>query len=109
MSFFITDALAQAATGTTEQSAFAFLPLVVLFAVFYLFLIRPQVKRQKEHQKLVQALGKGDEIVTSGGIVGRIVEVGDNFLKVEIAKGVDVRLQKPAVTTVLPKGTLKDL
>jgi preprotein translocase subunit YajC len=109
MSFFIADALAQAATGTPEQSAFAFLPLVILFVVFYLFLIRPQVKRQKEHQKLVQALGKGDEVVTSGGIVGRIVEVGDNFLKVEIAKGVDVRLQKPAVTTVLPKGTLKDL
>jgi preprotein translocase subunit YajC len=109
MNFFIADAWAQAAPSAPEQSAFAFLPLIILFAVFYLFLIRPQVKRQKEHQKLVQALGKGDEIVTSGGIVGRIVDVGDNFLKVEIAKGVEVRLQKPAVTTVLPKGTLKDL
>ncbi len=109
MNFFIADAWAQAAPAAPEQSAFAFLPLIILFVVFYLFLIRPQVKRQKEHQKLVQALGKGDEIVTSGGIVGRIVEVGDNFLKVEIAKGVEVRLQKPAVTTVLPKGTLKDL
>ena len=88
---------------------FAFLPLVVLFVVFYLFLIRPQVKRQKEHTKLVQGLGKGDEIVTSGGVYGRIVEVGDSFLKVEIAKGVEVKLQKPAVTTVLPKGTLKEL
>ena len=109
MNFFIADAWAQAAPAAPEQSAFAFLPLIILFVVFYLFLIRPQVKRQKEHQKLVKALGKGDEIVTSGGIVGRIVEVGDNFLKVEIAKGVEVRLQKPAVTTVLPKGTLKDL
>jgi preprotein translocase subunit YajC len=109
MNLFIADAWAQAAPAAPEQSAFAFLPLIILFVVFYLFLIRPQVKRQKEHQKLVQALGKGDEIVTSGGIVGRIVDVGDNFLKVEIAKGVEVRLQKPAVTTVLPKGTLKDL
>lgn len=109
MGLFIDSAWAQAAPGSPEQSAFAFLPLVILFVVFYFFLIRPQVKRQKEHQKLVQALGKGDEIVTSGGVLGRIVEVGDNFLRVEIAKGVDVRLQKQAVTTVLPKGTIKEL
>jgi preprotein translocase subunit YajC len=109
MDFFIADAWAQAAPASPEQGAFAFLPLVVLFVVFYLFLIRPQVKRQKEHQKLVQGLGKGDEIVTNGGVAGRITDVGDNFLKVEIAKGVEVRLQKPAVSTVLPKGTLKDL
>jgi len=109
MDFFIANAWAQAAPAAPAQNAFAFLPLVVLFVVFYLFLIRPQVKRQKEHQKLVQTLSKGDEIVTSGGVAGRITEVGDNFLKVEIAKGVEVRLQKPAVTTVLPKGTLKDL
>jgi preprotein translocase subunit YajC len=109
MDLFIASAWAQAAPAGPEQNAFAFLPLVILFVVFYLFLIRPQVKRQKEHQKLVQALSKGDEIVSSGGVAGRITEVGDNFLKVEIAKGVEVRLQKPAVTTVLPKGTLKDL
>lgn len=109
MTFLVADAWAQAAPAAQEPGAFAFLPLIILFVVFYLFLIRPQVKRQKEHQKLVQALGKGDEIVTSGGIAGRIVDVGDNFLRVEIAKGVEVRLQRPAVTTVLPKGTLKDL
>ncbi len=109
MNFFVADAWAQAAPSAQEPGAFAFLPLIILFVVFYLFLIRPQVKRQKEHQKLVQALGKGDEIVTSGGIAGRIVDVGDSFLRVEIAKGVEVRLQRPAVTTVLPKGTLKDL
>jgi preprotein translocase subunit YajC len=109
MNLFVADAWAQAAPTAQEPGAFAFLPLIILFVVFYLFLIRPQVKRQKEHQKLVQALGKGDEVVTSGGIAGRITEVGDNFLRVEIAKGIEVRVQKPAITTVLPKGTLKDL
>lgn len=109
MNFLVADAWAQAAPAAQEPGAFAFLPLIILFVVFYLFLIRPQVKRQKEHQKLVQALGKGDEVVTSGGIAGRITEAGDSFLRVEIAKGVEVRVQRPAVTTVLPKGTLKDL
>ena len=73
MDLFIASAWAQAAPAGPEQNAFAFLPLVILFVVFYLFLIRPQVKRQKEHQKLVQALSKGDEIVSSGGVAGRLV------------------------------------
>lgn len=109
MNPFIADAWAQAAPAAQEPGVLAFLPLIVLFVVFYLFLIRPQVKRQKDHQKLVQALNKGDEVVTSGGIAGRIVEVGDSFLRLEIAKGVEVKAQRVAVTTVLPKGTLKDL
>ncbi len=86
-----------------------FLPLVLLFVAFYFFLIRPQMRRQKEHSKLVRDLQKGDEIVTSGGLLGRISEVADNYVKVEVAKGVEVRIQRPAVSSILPKGTLKEI
>lgn len=86
-----------------------FLPLIILFVVFYLFLIRPQMKRQKEHTKMVQNLAKGDEAVTNGGLLGRITEVGDNFIKLEIAKGTEVKVQKHAIAQIMPKGTVKDL
>jgi len=85
------------------------IPLILLFVVFWFLLIRPQMKRQKEHRQLVEKLSKGDEVVTTGGIAGRIDEVGDSFLTVEIADSVRVRVQKGAVTVVLPKGTLKSL
>jgi preprotein translocase subunit YajC len=81
--------------------------MVVLFGIFYFLMIRPQMKRQKEHRALLSALAKGDEVVTSGGIVGRIDEVGESFIGVEIAQGVVVKVQKGAVSQVLPKGTLK--
>jgi preprotein translocase subunit YajC len=83
------------------------LPLILIFVVFYFMLIRPQAKRAKEHKAMVAALQVGDEVVTSGGILGRLTEVGDQFLTVEIADGVRVKVQRPTVTTVLPKGTLK--
>ena len=82
---------------------------IILFVVFYLFLIRPQMKRQKEHTKMVEALAKGDEAVTSGGLLGRVTEVGDNFVKFEVAKGTEVKVQKHAIAQVMPKGTIKDL
>jgi preprotein translocase subunit YajC len=85
----------------------SFLPLIIIFVVFYLLLIRPQMRRAKEHKKMVETLAKGDEVVTSGGLLGRITEVGDNFLSVEIADGVQVKVQKPAVAAVVPKGTMK--
>lgn len=110
MDFLITDAMAQAAGGPGPQGGLmSFLPLVILFVAFYFFLIRPQMKRQREHQKLVEGLQKGDEIVTSGGLLGRISEVGDVYVKVEIARGVEARIQRPAVSAVLPKGTLKEI
>ena len=83
------------------------LPLLLIFVVFYFLLIRPQAKRAKEHQAMVAALGVGDEVVTSGGILGRVTEVGDQFLTVEIADGVQVKVQRHTVASVLPKGTLK--
>ncbi len=87
----------------------SFLPLVILFIAFYFFLIRPQTRRQKEHQKLVEDLQKGDEVVTSGGLLGRINEVADSYVKIEVAKGVEVKIQRAAVSTILPKGTLKEI
>nr|WP_229238407.1 preprotein translocase subunit YajC [Dyella amyloliquefaciens] len=84
-----------------------FLPLILLFVVFYFLMIRPQMKRQKEHRNMVSALSKGDEVVTNGGIAGKVDEVGESFITVEIAPNVKIKLQKGAVQQVLPKGTLK--
>jgi preprotein translocase subunit YajC len=84
------------------------LPLVLIFVVFYFLLIRPQAKRAKEHKAMVAALAVGDEVVTSGGLLGRITETGEQFLTVEIADGVRVKVQRHTVSTVLPKGTLKN-
>jgi preprotein translocase subunit YajC len=108
LDFFVSSAQAQAA-GPAGPSAgmLEFLPLLVLFVVFYFMLIRPQMKRQKEHKQMVEALSKGDEIVTSGGIAGKIIEVGESFLTIEIAKGTEVKVQRQAIGAVLPKGTLK--
>lgn len=109
MGFFISDAYAQAAGGAAAapNPLVSFLPLIVLFGIFYFMLIRPQMKRAKEHRTMVAALAKGDEVVTSGGIAGRVEELGDAFVTVEIASGVKVKLQRQAITQVLPKGTLK--
>ena len=110
MSFFIQDAFAQgAAPAGSAGSLLSMAPLVILFVVFWFFLIRPQMKRQKEHRQMVEALSKGDECVTNGGLAGRVTEMGENFLSLEVAKGVEVRVQKQAIATVLPKGTLKSL
>jgi preprotein translocase subunit YajC len=86
-----------------------FLPLIVLVVLFYFLLIRPQMKRSKQQRQMISNLSKGDEVVTSGGVAGRIEEVGDNFLEVEIAQGTKIKVQRQSVSSVLPKGTLKDL
>ncbi len=110
MSFFISDAFAQGEAAASGSDPFlALLPLVLFAVVFYFLLIRPQAKRQKEHRKMVESLTKGDEIVTMGGIAGRITDLGDNFALVEIADGVAVKIRRVAVESVLPKGTLKEL
>ncbi len=105
MDFFISNAYAQdaAASGGIMQ----FLPLIVIFAVFYFMLIRPQMKRSKEHKKLVSQLAKGDEVVTNGGLLGRITDVSESFITLEVAEGVQVRVQRQAVANVMPKGTIK--
>jgi preprotein translocase subunit YajC len=107
MDWLIASAHAQAAGGAQPNALVQMLPLLLIFVVFYFLLIRPQSKRAKEHKAMVAALGVGDEVVTAGGILGRIVESGDQFLAVEIAPGVQVKVQRQTVTTVLPKGTLK--
>jgi len=109
MDFFIQNAWAEAQTASSGESLISLLPLVVLFVVFYFLLIRPQTKRVKEHKKMVDSLAKGDEVVTNGGLLGRIIELGDNFVLLEIANNLQVRVQRQAVSTVMPKGTMKTL
>jgi preprotein translocase subunit YajC len=104
MPFVIAQAAPAAAPG---NPLFSFLPLIALFVIFYFLMIRPQMKRQKEHRTMVSALAKGDEVVSNGGIAGRVDEVGESFLTVEIAPNVKIKLQKGAVSQVLPKGTLR--
>ena len=100
-------AQAQAPAGGQSGALMQFLPLVLIFVVFYFLLIRPQSKRAKEHSAMIASLENGAEVVTSGGILGKVVELGDQFLTVEIADGVKVKVQRHTVTQVLPKGTLK--
>ena len=101
MSFLISDALAQGeAAASAGDSFIALLPLVLFAVVFYFLLIRPQAKRQKEHQKMVESLAKGDEIITVGGIAGRINEIGENFILVEIADGVQVKVRRATIESV---------
>ena len=108
MEFFIRSAWAQdQAAGS--GGLMSLLPLVLIFAVFYFFLIRPQMKQSREHRQMVEALAKGDEIVTGGGLLGRITRIGDNFITVEIAPDIEVKIQKHSVSAVLPKGTIKSL
>lgn len=112
MSFLISDALAALAAPAPAPADPGGLPLLFLigmFVIMYFFMIRPQVKRQKEHKKLVEALKKGDEVQTMGGLVGRITEVGENFVKVEVADDTVVTIRRTAVETVLPKGSLKEM
>ena len=83
------------------------MPLVLLFVLLYFLMIRPQAKRAKEHRNMLQALQKGDEVVTSGGTLGKVTNVGEQFITLEIAPNVEIKVQKPSVQTVLPKGTIK--
>jgi preprotein translocase subunit YajC len=107
MSFFISDALAEGGAAPGAVDIMGFLPLLVIFAIFYFLIIRPQVKRAKEHKKLVESVAKGDEVVTTGGLLGKVVETGDNFVTLEIAEGVQVKVQRQGVTSLVPKGTIK--
>jgi preprotein translocase subunit YajC len=111
MMFSIPFVLAQAAPAAASPGnpILTFLPIIVLFGVFYFLMIRPQMKRQKELRTMLSALAKGDEVVTNGGIAGRIDEVGETFISVEIATNVVVKVQKGSVSQVLPKGSLKSV
>ena len=109
MVFLIGNAWAQSSSPDQGAGLLGFLPLVILFLVFYLFLIRPQMKRQKEHSKMVSGLNKGDEVVTSGGLLGMITDVGDYFVELEITNNTEVKIQKHAISQVMPKGTVKSM
>jgi preprotein translocase subunit YajC len=108
MNFFISDAMA-AESLVKGDALTSFLPLIVIFVIFYFLLIRPQSKKAKEQKQMVEALAKGDEIVTNGGLLGKITKVGDNFLSLEVADGVQLKIQRHAVATLMPKGTIKEL
>ena len=90
-----------------QSSLMSMLPLVLMFVVLYFVMIRPQMKKQKEHRAMVEALAKGDEVVTTGGMLAKVSKLGDSYLNVEIANGVEVQIQRGAVVQVLPKGTVK--
>ncbi len=105
-SAFAQTAPAAAAGGDLTSSLTGMLPLLLMFAVLYFVMIRPQMKRQKEHKAMIDALAKGDEVATAGGLLGKVTKVSDNTLSIEIANGVEVQLQRHAVVQVLPKGTV---
>ena len=110
---FISSAFAQtapaaaAAGGDMQSSLMSMLPLLLMFAVLYFVMIRPQMKKQKEHKAMVDALAKGDEVITAGGLLGKVSKIGDSHIGLEVASGVEVQLQRSAVVQVLPKGTIK--
>lgn len=110
MSFFIAEASAQAAGAPPQGGGmFQILLLVGMFAAMYFLLIRPQKKRQKEHQQLVEGISKGDEVVMSSGILGKVTDVGGEYLTLEVGENVKLKFQKFAVHAVLPKGTIKSI
>ena len=110
---FISSAFAQtapaaaAAGGDMQSSLMSMLPLLLMFVVLYFVMIRPQMKKQKEHKTMIDALAKGDEIITAGGFLGKVSKLGDSFLSIEVANGVEVQMQRSAVIQVLPKGSIK--
>ncbi|OQW95412.1 MAG: preprotein translocase subunit YajC [Beggiatoa sp. IS2] len=109
MEFFIQNAWADGAPAAGGGPIVNILMLVFLFVVFYFLLIRPQQKRVKEHRQMVESLAKGDEIVTNGGLLGKITGLNDNFVAIEIAPNIEVRIQRQSVAMVMPKGTIKDI
>ena len=107
---FISSAFAQtapAAGGDMQSTLMSMLPLALMFVVLYFVMIRPQMKKQKEHAAMIAALAKGDEVVTGGGLLGKVSKMGDNFIGLEVSPGVDIQVQRSAVIQVLPKGSIK--
>ena len=115
---FISTAYAQAAGGSTEQQLIGFLPIILMFVVLYFLMIRPQMKRAKETKAMIEALKRGDEVITAGGLVGRITRVGEGYVTLEVARAsegkgpdsmIEMHFQKSAVQTLLPNGTIKSI
>lgn len=108
MIFFISEAMAESAPAQGQGDPFGpLIMMVLIFVLFYFLLIRPQAKRAKEHKQMVEALSKGDELVTNGGILGKAVEVDDSFITLEIANNVQIKVQRQSIASLVPKGTYK--
>jgi preprotein translocase subunit YajC len=105
---FISNAYAQSAAGGTG-SLMSFLPIVLMFVVLYFLMIRPQMKRQKEQKAMIDALAKGDEVITAGGILGKVTKVTEAYVTIEVSDGTEIVMQKASVTMLLPKGTIKSI
>jgi len=105
----ISNAFAQSAPAGDAGGLMSFIPLILMFVVLYFIMIRPQMKRQKEMKAMLEALAAGDEVITVGGILGKVTAVKDQYITVEIVAGTEVQMQKGAVTSVLPKGTIKSV
>ena len=104
---FISSAFAQTTVGGDMQSSLmSMLPLVLMFVVLYFVMIRPQMKRQKEHRTMIEALAKGDEVATAGGLLGTVTKLGESYLTLQLAPGMEVQLQRSAIVQVLPKGAI---
>jgi preprotein translocase subunit YajC len=110
MDFFISSAYAQTAVGASQQSPWtSFIFLGGFILIFYFMLIRPQSKRAKEHKALIEGVGKGDEVITAGGIIGKVTKVDEQYVSVTVAENVELKMQKSSVSAVLPKGTIKSI
>lgn len=110
MSFFISEAIAAAPNQAPQgDGTFSFIMIAAIFILFYFMLIRPQNKRAKEHRDLIGKLQKGDEVITSGGMLAKVTELDDHYIKASVAEGIEVKIQRSAVSAVLPKGTLKSI
>ncbi len=107
----ISNAFAQTAgvTGGAASGLMSFLPIILMFVVLWFIMIRPQMKRQKETKAMIEALAKGDEVITASGMLGRVTKLGEQYVTIEITEGTEVHMQKNAIVTVLPKGTLKSI
>lgn len=109
MSFFISPAYAEGAAGTMDPGMFNILFLVGFGLIFYFFMWRPQAKRAKEHKNLLAGLSKGDEVITAGGIIGKVVRLTDDYVVLEVSEGTELKFQKAHVAAELPKGTIKNI
>ena len=111
MSFLINDAMAAANTASAEPASglFSFVMIAMIFVLFYFMLIRPQNKRAKEHRDMINSLKKGDEIVTSGGLLAKVTALEEQYVTIKLAEGIEIKMQRNAVSAILPKGTLKSI
>ncbi|PWQ99074.1 preprotein translocase subunit YajC [Leucothrix pacifica] len=109
MNFFISDAMAEGAAAPQGGGLQLIIMMAIFFGIMYFMIIRPQQKRAKEHKALIESLSKGDEVVTGGGIIGKVTNLGDNFIEMSVSDTTTIKVQRQAIATVMPKGTMKGL